>query len=83
MNSSKRWNGRRIAALAADGFEKVELTVPRRALRRASSAPQRDEPSSLVLNTMKWMPRPWFRTAKICGALGLGRAAGNQRRLAA
>jgi protease I len=32
MNKSLK--GRRIAILAADGFEKVELTVPEKALRR-------------------------------------------------
>ena len=149
MNSDKRLKGRRIAALAADGFEKVELTVPRHALRLAgakvdvsslrhgrirgvnlhepasrvmvtktvreadpaaydglplpggfinpdllrqsaevrqfvrASAPQRDEPPALVLEAMKWMPRPSFRTAFICGALALGLAAGNRRHLPA
>ena len=29
--------GRRIAILAADGFEKVELTVPEKALRLAGA----------------------------------------------
>ena len=29
--------GRKIAALAADGYEKVELTIPLRALRRAGA----------------------------------------------
>ena len=39
----RRLHGRRIAALAADGFEKVELTIPMRALqlqaRRSTSFP--------------------------------------------
>ncbi len=33
----KKLKGRKIAVLAADGFEKVELTVPVRALRRAGA----------------------------------------------
>lgn len=33
MSNMRRLTGRRIAALAADGFEKVELTVPMRALQ--------------------------------------------------
>jgi len=37
MNQSKLLNGRRIAILAADGFEKVELAVPSMALRMAGA----------------------------------------------
>ena len=37
MNSEKSLRGRRIAALVADGFEKVELTIPRRALQLAGA----------------------------------------------
>jgi protease I len=37
MNESKALNGRRIAVLAADGFEKVELVVPVIALRLAGA----------------------------------------------
>lgn len=33
MNEKRRLEGRRIAALVADGFEKIELTVPLKALR--------------------------------------------------
>jgi hypothetical protein len=33
MPNKRRLAGRRIAALAADGFEKLELTVPMRALQ--------------------------------------------------
>jgi protease I len=33
LSSKRTLKGRRIAVLAADGFEKVELTVPVRALR--------------------------------------------------
>lgn len=37
MSSRRALKGRRIAVLAADGFEKVELTVPVRALRAAGA----------------------------------------------
>src|SRR3954462_306611 len=37
MPTRRRLKGRRIAALAADGFEKVELIVPLRALKAAGS----------------------------------------------
>jgi protease I len=37
MPDRRPLKGRRIAALAADGFEKVELTVPLRALKRAGA----------------------------------------------
>jgi protease I len=37
MSSRRALKGRRIAVLAADGFEKVELTVPLRALRAAGA----------------------------------------------
>ena len=37
MPTRRRLKGRRIAALAADGFEKVELIVPLRALRAAGA----------------------------------------------
>jgi protease I len=37
MPTRRRLKGRTIAALAADGFEKVELTVPLRALKRAGA----------------------------------------------
>ena len=57
--------------------------APQETPRQASSAPQRDEPPALVLSVMKWMPRPSFRTAFICGALALGLAAGNRHRLPA
>ena len=38
MSSRRRLKGRRIAVLAADGFEKVELVVPVRALKAAGAA---------------------------------------------
>jgi protease I len=37
MRNMRQLHGRRIAALAADGFEKVELTVPMRALQLAGA----------------------------------------------
>ncbi len=37
ISSRHTLQGRRIAVLAADGFEKVELTVPLRALRAAGA----------------------------------------------
>ncbi len=37
MTTSGRLKGRRVAALAADGFEKVELVVPLRALKAAGA----------------------------------------------
>jgi protease I len=37
MSNMRRLQGRRIAVLAADGFEKVELTVPMRALQLAGA----------------------------------------------
>jgi protease I len=37
MLTRRRLKGRKIAALAADGFEKVELTIPLRALKRAGA----------------------------------------------
>lgn len=38
MHSRQQLRGRKIAVLAADGFEKVELTVPLRALKRAGAS---------------------------------------------
>ena len=37
MPTRRRLKGRTIAALAADGFEKVELIVPLRALKTAGA----------------------------------------------
>jgi protease I len=52
-------------------------TSPRMASvsRHAVSAPQREEPPSAMLKTMKWMPRPSFRTALALSALAVGLAA--------
>jgi protease I len=35
----------------------------------AASAPQRDAPPGVVLDAMKWLPRPSFRTVALVGAL--------------
>ena len=37
MSKTRRLNGRRIAVLAADGFEKVELSIPLRAMQAAGA----------------------------------------------
>ena len=37
MPTRRPLHGRKIAALAADGFEKVELVIPLRALKRAGA----------------------------------------------
>ena len=37
VSENQRLKGRRIAALAADGFEKVELVVPKKALQAAGA----------------------------------------------
>lgn len=37
MSNTRRLKGCRIAVLAADGFEKLELTIPRKALKRAGA----------------------------------------------
>jgi protease I len=47
--------------------------------RRAMSDPQRDAPPQVMLTTMRWMPRPSFRTAVALGAIALGVAAANRR----
>ena len=40
-----------------------------------------DEPPAVVLKTMKWTPRPSFRTALALGAIGLGVAAVARKRM--
>lgn len=37
MSQARRLSGRKIAVLAADGFEKVELVIPLRALQLAGA----------------------------------------------
>ncbi|HEX7153518.1 MAG TPA: type 1 glutamine amidotransferase domain-containing protein [Thermoanaerobaculia bacterium] len=48
--------------------------------RHAVSAPQAVEPPAAMLKTMKWMPRPSFRTAIALGAVFIGLAAMARRR---
>lgn len=46
-----------------------------------TSAPQRNSPPALVVNVMKWMPRPSLRTAAVIGVgLALYAASGHRRR---
>lgn len=56
--------------------------APVRASRatQTQSDPQRDEPPALVVNTMRWMPRPSLRTAVAIGAVALGVIGANRRR---
>lgn len=44
----------------------------------ASSAPQRDAPPQLVLQAMKWLPRPSLRTIALVGAFAVFYAARNK-----
>lgn len=46
--------------------------------QRVSSAPQRDQPPQVVLNALKWTPRPSFRTILGVGAV-LGLVAASRR----
>ncbi|UUX97233.1 type 1 glutamine amidotransferase domain-containing protein [Aquabacterium sp. J223] len=49
----------------------------------ATSAPQRNAPPALVLNAMRWLPRPSFRTVAILGAaLAFYAATGRGRQAA-
>ncbi|MET1116975.1 MAG: DJ-1/PfpI family protein [Comamonas sp.] len=43
----------------------------------ASSSPQRDAPAQLVLQVMKWLPRPSLRTLVLVGAFAVFYAARN------
>jgi protease I len=49
----------------------------------STSAPQRTAPPALVLDAMKWLPRPSLRTAAMVGAALLLWAARDRRRYAA
>lgn len=55
----------------------------RERVERRPSDPQRDEPPSLMLSAMKWMPRPSLRTAMGLGAIAalLATTPRAQRRL--
>lgn len=46
----------------------------------AASAPQRDAPPKVVLDAMKWLPRPSFRTVALVGALAALYLARNQHK---
>jgi protease I len=45
----------------------------------ARSAPQRDQPPALVVNAMRWLPRPAFRIMLGVALLGAGLAAADRR----
>ena len=75
MSSRRTLKGRRIAVLAADGFEKVELTVPLRALRAAGA---KVDVVSLTARTHPW-PQP--QPAGHPRARRQDRRAGRRRRL--
>lgn len=49
----------------------------------AQSDPQRNEPPALVVNALRWLPRPSLRTAVGLAVLGAGLVAASRRRLAA
>lgn len=51
--------------------------APEPVARVTVSAPPVDEPPSMILNAMKWIPRPSFRTALGIGAVTLGIASIN------
>jgi protease I len=46
----------------------------------ARSDPQREQPPALVVNAMRWMPRPVFRTLLGVALVGAGLAATSRRR---
>jgi protease I len=46
----------------------------------ARSDPQREQPPALVVNSMRWLPRPAFRTILGVALLGAGLAAAGRRR---
>lgn len=48
----------------------------------AGSSPQREAPPQLVLQAMKWLPRPSIRTIALAGALAVFFIARNQRQAA-
>jgi protease I len=51
--------------------------------RPERSSPQRDEPPKVVLQAMKWLPKPSMRTALGLSALAVGLVAANKLRAAA
>ncbi|MEN3296733.1 MAG: protease [Burkholderiales bacterium] len=50
---------------------------------RGHSDPQRNAPPSVVVNAIRWLPRPSLRTAVGLAVLGAGLVAAGRRRLAA
>lgn len=46
--------------------------IPHEFTQQEFSDPQHDEPPSLMLNAMKWIPRPSFRTAAVLGLMFAG-----------
>jgi protease I len=52
--------------------ELYERGMTRAATGYAPSAPQATAPPQMVLSTMRWMPRPSFRTALVLGAVAAG-----------
>jgi protease I len=54
-------------------------SMRRAVLRKRTSSPQANEPPELVLQAMKWMPKPSVRAALILGAIGAGAYALNRR----
>lgn len=46
----------------------------------ARSDPQREQPPAMVVNSMRWLPRPAFRTLLGVALLGAGLAAAGRRR---
>ncbi len=55
------------------GAQGVRVSQP------ARSDPQREQPPALVVNAMRWMPRPAFRTILGVALLGAGLAAAGRR----
>jgi protease I len=64
----------------------IELFAERRPIARtrqqlvSRSAPQADEPPSVVLGAMKWLPKPSVRTAVGLGAIAVAMMAARSRR---
>lgn len=56
--------------------------IPAAARPRGYSDPQRNEPPSLVVNAIRWLPRPSLRTAVGLAVIGAGLVAASRRRLA-
>jgi protease I len=59
--------------------ESAPLVIPPNA---TASAPQPEQPPALVLEAMRWLPRPSLRTALVLIAIGIGIGAIRMRRAA-